>query len=68
MLNKYYRDYKFITYLEKEFIASIHSDGYLTITNYITNHTILNFECHNKEITAFHKLDNILLLIGTVEG
>ena len=68
MINTFYRDYKFITYLYDNLIASIHSDGYLTINNYITNDNILNIKCHCTEITAFHKIDNILLLIGTVEG
>ncbi len=37
MLNKYYRDYKYVIHLEKELIGSIHSPNHLTVTNYTNN-------------------------------
>jgi hypothetical protein len=37
MLNKFYRDFKYIIDLENELIGSIHSDNHLTVTNYINN-------------------------------
>ena len=40
MLDKSYRNYKYIVHLEKEFIGSIHSDNHLTVTNYISNEVL----------------------------
>lgn len=68
MLDKFYRDYKYIIDLENDLIGSIHSDSYLTISNCITNEVLKNIKCHHSEITALHKLNNKLIVIGTVDG